>query len=171
MKAQIRILFALSLLVFALNGCFRYSFTGVSIPSNVSTIYIPFFQDNSSSGLSDLSDQLNAALINRFVNQTRLRLVTSEDQADIVLNGTITSYSNNPFSVAGDQTASLNRVQIGVRSSFRYTDEERPLWEKSFNGQSEYDPAVNPLDGEIQAATEAMQNIAQNMFNDSVGRW
>ncbi|MCH8523805.1 MAG: LPS assembly lipoprotein LptE [Balneolales bacterium] len=153
------------------SGCLRYSFTGVSIPANVSTIYIPFFQDNSSSGLGDLSDQLNAALVNRFVNQTRLRLVTSADQGDILMEGTITGYSNRPFSVAGDQTASLNRVQITVRASYQYADEDRPRWAKSFSGQAEYDPAENPLDGELGAAAEAMQQVAQNMFNDSVGRW
>ena len=153
------------------SGCLRYSFTGVSIPSDVSTIYIPFFTDNSNSGLSDLSDQLNEALINRFVNQTRLQLVDSEDQADIILNGSITGYSNQPFSVSGDQTASLNRVQITVNGTFIYTRDEDPVWNRSFTGQAEYDPAENPLDGEISAATDAMDRIAQNMFNDSVGRW
>lgn len=152
-------------------GCLRYSFTGASIPSNVSTIYIPFFSDNSGSGLSDLSDQLNAALVNRFVNQTRLRLVSSEEQADIVINGTITGYSNRPFSVAGDQTASLNRVQVTVNATWRYTSEDEPRWNRSFTGQSEYDPSVDPIGGESVAATEAMDRIAQNMFNDSVGRW
>lgn len=154
-----------------LSGCFRYSFTGAAIPSNVSTIYIPFFQDNSSSGLSDLSDQLNVALINRFVNQTRLRLVNSEDQADIVFDGTITGYNNQPFSVAGDQTASLNRVQITVNATYRFTSEEEIRWTRSFTGQAEYDPAEDPIGGELFAASEAMERIAQNMFNDSVGRW
>lgn len=164
------IMAVLGLLIIS-SGCMRYSFTGVSIPSDISTIYIPFFADNSSSGLSDLSDQLNTALINRFVNNTRLRLVNSEDQADIILNGTITGYSNQPFSVSGDQTASLNRVQITVNGTFVYTRDEDPLWNRSFTGQAEYDPTVNPLEGEVSAATEAMDRIAQNMFNDSVGRW
>lgn len=158
-------------LILVQSGCLRYSFTGVSIPANVSTIYIPFFQDNSSSGLANLSDQLNAALVNRFVNQTRLRLVSDSDQADIVMEGAITGYTNRPFSVAGDQTASLNRVQITVRATYQYADEDRPRWSKSFTGQAEYDPAENPLDGELEAASEAMQQVAQNMFNDSVGRW
>lgn len=153
------------------SGCLRYSFTGVSIPENVSTIYIPFFPDNSGSGLSDLSEQLNNALIDRFVNQTRLRLVSSEDQADIILSGNITGYSNQPFSVSGNQTASLNRVQVSVNATFLYTSEEEPLWSRQFSGQSEYDPSVDPLEGESVAATESMDRIAQNMFNDSVGRW
>jgi len=164
----ISLLMALMLLQ---SGCLRYSFTGVTIPANVSTIYIPFFQDNSGSGLSNLSDQLNNALVNRFVNQTRLRLVSDPAQADILMEGVINAYSNRPFSVAGDQTASLNRVQVSVRASYQYADENDPRWSKAFSGQAEYDPAVNPLDGELEAASDAMQQIAQNMFNDSVGRW
>jgi hypothetical protein len=160
-----------TMILMLVSGCLRYSFTGVSIPSNVSTIYIPFFPDNSGSGLSDLSEQLNNALVNRFVNQTRLRLVSSEDQADIILSGSITGYSNQPFSVSGDQTASLNRVQITVNATFLYTSEEEPLWIRSFSGQSEYDPGVDPLEGEGVAASESMDRVAQNMFNDSVGRW
>jgi hypothetical protein len=163
--------FVLFIAIILSSGCLRYSFTGVSIPSDVSTIYIPFFADNSNSGLSNLSDQLNETLINRFVNQTRLQLVDSEGQADILLMGTITGYSNQPFSVSGDQTASLNRVQITVNGTFIYTRDEDPIWNRSFTGQAEYDPSENPLDGEISAATDAMDRIAQNMFNDSVGRW
>jgi hypothetical protein len=159
------------LMVFASLGCIRYSFTGVAIPSNVSTIYIPFFQDDSGSGLADLSDQLNVALVNRFVNQTRLRLVSDETQADILFDGQITGYSNRPFSVAGDQQASLNRVQISVRALYRYTDEEQPRWTRTFTGQAEYDPADNPLEGELEAAAAALQQVAQNMFNDSIGSW
>jgi hypothetical protein len=161
----------ISIMMFTLEGCFRYSFTGAAIPANVSTIYIPFFPDNSSSGLADLSEQLSGALVNRFVNQTRLRLVTNAEQGDILIDGNITSYSNRPFTVSGDETASLNRVQISVRASFRYADEERPRFDKAFTGQAEYDPADNPIDGELEAAAAAMQNIAQSMFNDSVGRW
>lgn len=168
---RIRLAGLMLVLVLLVGGCLRYSFTGVSIPSDVSTIYIPFFPDNSASGLSDLSDQLNASLVNRFVNQTRLRLVSSEDLADIVIEGTITGYSNQPFSVAGDQTASLNRVQISVHATFKYTRDENPLWTRTFSGTSEYDPAIDPLGGETVSASEAMDRIAQNMFNDSVGRW
>lgn len=159
------------LVVMSLAGCFRYSFTGAAIPDNVDTIYIPFFPDNSASGLADLSDQLSAALVNRFVNQTRLSLVTDEAQGDILINGAITNYVNRPFTVSGNETASLNRVQISVRASFRYADEERARFDKVFTGQAEYDPTDNPIDGELEAAAAAMQNIAQNMFNDSVGRW
>ncbi len=152
-------------------GCVRYSFTGVTIPSNVRTIYIPFFADQSGSGLGDLSDQLNDAMVNRFVNQSRLQLTDSPDNADVIIEGTITSYSNRPFSVAGDQRANLNRVQISVRASYQYVEKESPEWQKNFSGNFEFDPGEDPVDGETNAAFEALSRIADNMFNDAMGSW
>ncbi len=161
----------LLLVAVGLGGCFRYSFTGVTIPSGVRTIYIPFFPDQSGSGLGDMSDLLNDALIDRFVNQTRLNLTSSVEDADVVIDGEITSYSNRPFSVAGDERASLNRVQIGVRASYSYTDAEQPKFDKNFSGNFEYDPGEDPIDGEQEAVFEALSRIADNMFNDAMGDW
>ncbi len=161
----------LVLMVMSATGCIRYSFSGVAIPDNVNTIYIPFFQDQSGSGLADLSDRLNESLINRFVNQTRLRITNDAEQADIVMEGVITGYRNVPFSIGGNEQASLNRVTVTVRASFKYRTEPRAVWNKGFTGNGDFDPSSNPIDGETAAAGVAMDQIAQTMFNDSVGRW
>lgn len=152
-------------------GCVQYSFTGTSIPSDVRTIYIPFFSDQSSGGIGDLNDRLNRALINRFVNQSRLSLSGSLENADAVIEGTIQRYQNQAFSVGGDEQANQNQVQISVRASFKYTRDDQPLWEKSFSGSGTYDVLENPVDGEVDAADEALQQIANNMFNDAVSNW
>lgn len=165
------VIFLFLLLSAGINGCFRYSFTGVTIPSDVRTIYIPFFPDQSGSGHGDLSDQLNQALINRFINQSRLQLTDSPDNADVWLEGSIQSYSNRPFSVSGDQRAELNRVQISVRATYQYSSETKPEWQKSFSGNYEYDPSEDPVDGENSAIFEALNRIADNMFNDAMGNW
>lgn len=156
---------------FTFSGCMTYSFTGASIPSGVNTIYIPFFPDQSNSGLGDLGDQLNQVLIDRFVNQSRLQLANNEEDADAVLDGVITSYSNRPFSIGGDEQTGQNQVSISVRASFKYATEEEAEWNTNFNGRATYDPAQDPIDGERNAATEALEQIANNMFNDAVSNW
>ncbi|MFP8487765.1 LPS assembly lipoprotein LptE [Gracilimonas sp. Q87] len=161
----------LILISFSFAGCVTYSFTGASIPSDVNTIYIPFFPDQSNSGLGDLGDQLNQVLIDRFVNQSSLQLANNEADADAVLDGSITSYSNRPFSIGGDEQTGQNQVSISVRASFKYASKEEPEWNKSFNGRATYDPAQNPIDGERAAAIEALEQVANNMFNDAVSNW
>ncbi|MEX0771935.1 MAG: LPS assembly lipoprotein LptE [Balneolales bacterium] len=161
----------LLLLSFTMGGCLQYSFTGISIPSDVRTIYIPHFTDESGSGLGDLGNRLNDALVNRFVNQSRLQLTGDSEDADILLEGRIMGFSNSPYTIGGDNRAELNQVQISVSSSFSYSSEEEPVWDKSFSGSYEYDPNVDPIDGENAAAQEALNRIADNMFNDALGDW
>ncbi len=153
------------------SGCFRYSFTGASIPPGVNSIYIPFFPDRSQSGLGDLSDRLNRILIDRFINQSKLQLANSEEDADAVLDGSITSYSNRPFSIGGDEQANQNQIQISVKARFLYTQNDSPEWDKSFNGNFTFDPTEDPISGEQTAADEALEQIANNMFNDAVSNW
>lgn len=169
----LRKLFLLLLIPVALltGSCFKYSFTGSSIPAGVNTIYIPFFPDRSNSGLGDLSDRLNTALIERFINQSRLRLARNEDEADAILDGSITSYSNRPFSITGDEQANRNQVSITVSASFAYTDREQPEWDKPFSGNFTFDPTEDPIAGEQEAANEALEQIANNMFNEAVSNW
>lgn len=156
---------------FLLTGCVSYSFTGTSIPEGVNTIYIPFFADQSSGDVANLSDRLNEALINRFVNQSRLQLASNQGNADAVLEGAIVSYNDSPFSVTGDEQADQNRVQIQVQGTFQYVDQEEAEWTKTFQGSSTYDPNENPIEGENNAAQEALEQIANNMFNDAVSGW
>jgi hypothetical protein len=153
------------------SGCLRYSFTGTSIPEGVNTIYIPFFPDQSNSGLSDLSDRLNQSLINRFVNQSRLQLANDESSADAVLDGTITAYTNRPFSIGGNEQANQNEVTISVRASFKYQTDDEPLWNKPVSGNFTYDPTEDPIGGERDAASEALDQIANKLFNDAVSNW
>lgn len=154
-----------------LNGCFSYSFTGTSIPEDVNTIYIPFFANQSSGGVGNLGDRLNEALINRFINQTRLQLADSRNNADAVLEGSITRYANEPFSVTGEGQSSSNEVTITVRATFQYTDEEQAEWSSTFSGSATYDTNENPIEGETNAAVEALDQVANNMFNDAVSGW
>ncbi len=154
-----------------MTGCFQYSFTGTSIPSNVNTIYIPFFPDNSQSGLGDLTERLNRALVNRFVNQSRLSLTNDENEADAILEGAIQTYQNRAFSIGGDEQANINQIQITVRASFKFANVDEPEYSKSFTGSATYDVLTNPVEGEIEAAQEALQEIANRAFNDAVSSW
>ncbi len=159
------------LVIALIGGCVQYSFTGTSIPSDVRTIYISFFPDNSQSGLGDLTDRINQALVNRFVNQSRLSLTSNEDSADSTLEGAIQTYTNRPFSIGGDQQANINEIQIVVRAEFRFAKDDEPIYSKTFTGSGTYNVQEDPVDGEIAAAEEALQEIAESAFNDAVSTW
>ncbi len=156
---------------FWLGGCGYYSFTGASIPDNIQTIAIPQVVDNSVNTFPTLGDQMTELLLNRFVRQTRLSLVESEDEADAVLTVELTRYSNAPSAVSGDERAALNRVTLSA--SVLYIDRseggEEELLRRTFSSFEEYDP-IN-LDLEEVAAVAALENLADDIFTAATSNW
>src|SRR5699024_5938633 len=110
--------------VLTFTGCITYGFTGTSVPEGVNDIFIPFFADQTSSGVSNLSDELNDVLINRFINKSSLSMSNNRTGADAVLEGSIVQYSNEPFSISGENKAEQNQVTIVVQASYRYPEKD-----------------------------------------------
>ena len=153
-------------------GCGYYSFTGVAIPEHVNTIAIPVLEDRARSSLPNLGDELTEMLIGRFVSQTRLSLVSDDLGADTVLSGTIDRYDNRPASVGGQERATTNRVSITV--TVVYADRlknEDMISRRSFSAFGEYDPLEDGLEGESDAAREALEQIADDIFNAATSNW
>lgn len=159
------------LALMSLSGCVQYSFTGTSIPSEVETLFIPFFDDRSGSGIGSLNQWLYDECFNEFINRSRLRLANSPEEADATLEGVILSYTNLPFSVSGEETAERNEVTIRVQATMRYQGEDEPIFSSTLTGTATFDIVNNPIDGEREAAQDALNQIAEAMFTQSVSQW
>lgn len=159
------------LLLLVLNSCISYSFSGGNIPPEVNTIFIPYFDDRTNSGQTSLSEQLYRSLVDRFINQSRLQLANSEGNADVLLTGSLTKYSVAPFSITGDEVSSENRVEIVIKAKYQYADDTKPVFDKTFNGFANYDPTTDPINGELEAISEALDQITRKLFDDAVGQW
>ena len=152
-------------------GCGYYSFTGATIPASLNTIAIPLVEDNSLSPLTLLDEALTELLINRFVQQTRLRLVSDEDEADVVLAATISRYTNAPTSVTGQERAQFNRVTLTVSARYYNRVDDDEVFDRSFNNFDDYDPLAGGLEAEEAAALAALENIADDIFTAATSNW
>ena len=152
-------------------GCAYYSFTGASIPPRLETIAIPLTVDESASPLTGLDDEFTDQLIQHFVQQTRLQLEADGTGAHAELVTRITRYGNDPVSVGGDERAALNRVSLSVYARYYDHVEDEVLLERTFTGTEEYDPTRDGLQGEAQAASAALENIAQDIFTAATSDW
>ncbi len=171
MVFQSKILVLVISLTILLSGCFSYSFSGGNIPPNINKIYIPYFPDRTNSGQSALSEQLYQAIVNRFINQSRLQLVSDENDADVVLKGDLVSYRNTPFSISGEEISTENRVEIVVKALYKYKEESKPVYDKTFNGFFNYDTTTDPVQGEQDAIIQALDQISRKLFDEAVGQW
>jgi hypothetical protein len=164
-------LLQLAVNIAAVGGCGYYSFTGASIPEHIRTIAIPQVVDNSVNTFPTLGDRMTEFLVNRFVRQTRLSLVETEDEADAVLTVELQRYANAPSAVSGEERAALNRVSL--TASVLYVDrtggDDKELLRRTFSQFEEYDP-VN-LDQEEVAAVAALENLADDIFTAATSNW
>jgi hypothetical protein len=153
------------------SGCAVYSFSGASIPPNLETISIPIVQDNTSSPANRMGTDLTDLLTDRFVDRTRLSLTTDDSGADALLRARIQRYTNQPTGVSGNERATTNEVTIEVQ--VRYVDQtkDEELLNQTFSGQASYNPAEAGLTGEQQAAQNALENVADDIFSSATSNW
>ena len=165
----LRTLLALGPFLFSLAGCSYYSFTGASLPPHLNTVAIPLVEDASTSPLTNLGDDLTRLLIERFVDQTRLKLEPDENEADALLTARIDRYVNAPTSVTAAETALLNRVTIYVTVTYLDRVNNEELLRRSFSGYAEYNP--QQLDEEVVAAQAALLRVADDIFTAATSNW
>lgn len=164
-------LFALWFIPLLFSGCGYYNFTGASIPAHLTTIAIPLAEDHAASPIGTLDEQLTTLLHDRFVGQTRLVLETSEPLADALLNATITNYSTTPAAVGGEDRAALSRITVSVAVRYFDQTQNEEILSRTFSNSQEYDPQAEGLEGEITAATTALENIADDVFTAATSNW
>lgn len=151
--------------LFLLGSC--YSFTGASIPPHLNRIYIPNFQDKTGSGISNLKEDLTQLVTNKIINQSSLELGTDRE-ADCVLEGTISSYNNQPFLISGS-AANTKRITIRVSVTYRDLVKKQSIWMASFDNWGEYvDGATGAESGAIQ---DALTKISDDIFSKVVSSW
>lgn len=166
-----RALLAAVLVVGLLSGCTYYSFSGASIPSHLETLAIPIAQDNSTSPINTLGNDLTEELTNRFVDRTSLSLTTNDSEADALLEATIQQYTNRPTGVSGNERATTNQVTIRVK--VRYTDQKKnkEILNQTFSGVAKYNPGEAGLSGRRQASQNAIENVADDIFTTATSDW
>ena len=153
-----------------LTSCGVYSFTGATIPEHLRTVAVPLAEVRAQGAVPGLDQALTDALVERFVDRTRLALTNDEGAADAVVQAVVERYTLTPVAVTADEVASLNRVSVAV--AVRYVDrvEDRERLARTFTAQEDYDPAGGPA-AEAAAAAAAVSRLADEAFIAATSDW
>ena len=158
------------LLSCVLAACGVYSFSGATIPAQLETVAVPLAEDRSAGGPPGLDRLLTDALIDRFVDRSRLTLEPDEVEADAVVRATIERYAIAPVAVTDQNVAGLNRVSLGVRVVVEDRVENEELLARSFTATADFAPAEG-LQGEANASAIALDQIARDAFTAATSDW
>lgn len=172
MLKSFRILRYFIVLTFVLvsQSCSTYTFSGASIPDEMKTISIQFFENNATLVVPYLASQFTESLKERVRNQSRLSIIRTE--ADANFEGRITDYTVRPVAIQGNERAGLNRVTVVV--NVKYTNALKPelSFEESFQAFQEFSLNQGPLQTQEQKLiTLINRQLTELIFNKAFANW
>jgi hypothetical protein len=170
MKRVFAILVVLTLVLF--NQSCTVKLNGSSIPPELKTINIGYFENNAPLVVGYLSQQFTEALKNRVRSTTRLSIIQGEGDAS--LTGNITGYSIEPVSVQSTTNnvapiAGANRLTITVNVVYTNKADKKLDFTQSF-------PAFADFTGDIATQEQKLittinKQLTEDIFNRAFDNW
>jgi len=155
---------------FLVQSCGTYTFSGASIPVEMKTISVQFFENNAILVVPYLSSQFTEALKERIRNQSRLNI--KQGEADAGFEGRITDYTVRPVSIQGNDRAGLLRITVTV--NVKYTNALKPelSFEESFNANQEFSLNQGSLEAQQQKLIPLInRQLTELIFNRAFANW
>jgi hypothetical protein len=174
MKRITRVLIAFIGLILIFPSCtYKLSLNGASIPANMKTIRVDFFENNAALVVNNLSTQFTEALKDRIRNTTRLSIVRGEE-ADAVMSGSITDYNISPVSINATANnvapiAGASQLTITVSVKFVNNVEKKDNFEQTFSKSLPFSGDINTQEQTLIAAID--KQLTEDIFNKAFANW
>jgi hypothetical protein len=158
-------------LVLLVNSC-SVKLSGISIPEDMKTITVLFFENNAPLVVPTLSQDFTESLKTRIRNQTRLNIVTSDAHA--VFEGRITGYDIKPVALQNNNNPSAGANRLTIKVSVKYTNNLNPKlsFEESFERFKDFPIGTTTFDiAQIQLIKDINVMLTEDIFNRAFAQW
>ncbi len=159
-------------IIVTFSGC--YSFKGATIPEEMKTISIPFFENNAALVDPFLGQQFTEAFKDRIRTQSKLNIIVSD--ANGKFEGNITDYDIKPISIQDNKNpvAGANRLTITV--SVKYTvnikGKEKEGFSQSFTAFTDFSLSSQSLSSQQAGLNKkVIDQLTENIFNRAFAQW
>ncbi len=161
----------MGLMICMLQGCgVSYSLSGGSIPENLKTYSVAFFENISPIVNPNLSQNFTEGLKERIRTQSRLSQVNQD--GDATFEGVITNYAITAAAVESNtDMAALNRLTITVKVTYKNIKDPtgESDFEESFTQFKEYRGDFTTQ--ETNLAQEIVKMLTEDVFNKTFNNW
>lgn len=161
------LLLAMFLLV---GGCsIRMTFSGASIPDNLKTVSVQYFENRAPLINPTLSQTFTESLKDRITNESRL--ILRNGTGDVDFSGEITDYSVRPMAIQADALSAETRLTMQVKVRYRNFKNPKDNWEQSFSAYEDFPSEQNINQVEDQLVKLIIDKITENIFNKAFANW
>lgn len=170
MKSVLKISISLIFILIFFSAC-SYSFTGASVDPHLKNIAIPIASDRSGAGEAGLKEDFTSALIEQFTSDNTLK-VTSKENADAILECSITSLRETPVNVSNNESVTTNRITIQILVSYKDLIKKVQIFNKNFTVFEDYDLTTSDIfTNRTNAITSVIEKAAEEILLGVVSNW
>jgi hypothetical protein len=167
-----KLIFSFAILLSLLSGC--YSFKGATIPPDMKTVRVVYFENNAPLVVSNLSQVFTEDLKTRIRNQSRLSIV--ENGGDGVFEGRITGYDIKPIAIQDNNNPIAGATRLTITVSVKYTnntkDFEKQSFEETFSQFEDFSVTTQTLQSQEQQLIRKINaKLTENIFNRAFAQW
>jgi hypothetical protein len=172
MRKRLFVLFVVPLLFISQACSYRLSLDGASIPPELKTINVMFFENIAPFVVNNLSQQFTEALKERIRSQTRLSLVRGE--ADATMEGQITGYTIAPAAIQATSdnrapVAGLTRLTITIKAKYTNIANKKYNFEESFSRFRDFSGDLSSQEQSLIAIIN--KQLTEDIFNRAFANW
>lgn len=153
-------------LIVVLQAC--YSFQGASIPPDVNTYSVGFFENRAATINPKLS-QLFTEKLKDKMNNTRLNF--ERENGDFSFSGFINGYTVAPVAVQGDANATKNRLTVIINVKFECKGHPELNFEQDFTSFQDFDATKDFSGLETGLVATITDQLVQEIFNKAAVNW
>lgn len=159
------------LLMLQLAGCsISYKFNGANINYETThSISIADFPNNAAMVNPTLSNSLSEGIRDIFQRQTRLQVLPKN--GDLELEGEIIGYDISQGAISTDSYASESKLTIKVTVHFTNNINPEESFDKTYSAYQTFDASRLLTDVQDELCSVMIQEIAENIYNDTVAKW
>lgn len=158
------------LLFVGLTGCsVRLTLKGSSVPDNLKTFTVQYFENRAPLINPALSQSFTEALKDRITRESRLVLDTKN--GDIDFSGEITGYSIRPMAIQADAISAETRLTITIKVRYRNYKNPKGNWESQFSAYQDFSSDRNINDVENELTALITEQLTEDIFNKAFSDW
>jgi hypothetical protein len=146
----------------------NYSFTGGD-PGAARTMSVELFQARAPLATPLSAQVFTETLRDLLLAQTPLRL--AQNDGDVQYSGSIIAYDVQPVNIQASETAALNRLTITVSMVYVNTTDPRKNAEATFSRFADYPSSQDLVQVEESLVQEISRQLAQDIFDRTLGNW
>jgi Lipopolysaccharide-assembly len=151
-----------------------YTFKDISIPPEVKTVKVNYFENKARIVNPQLSQKLTDKLRQKVIGQTRLSQ-TNSDEAHYDISGYINDYNVTTSGISqnadGRSQSSINRLNVSVHLIFKNRLDESKNFEVDLTRNVDFSATQSLSQAEASLTDDIVKNLVDEIFNRIFSNW